>query len=105
MDKLVKQLLELMKLEYGKREFNNKVFDIVELESEVLRKSKVMLEEKNIKVEFENRNVEKYAEAMRTLAQNKELSSKYGKAGKERVENNFLSTQFCTNINTVIDSL
>ena len=54
MDKLVKQLLELMKLEYGKREFNNKVFDIVELESEVLRKSKVMLEEKNIKVEFEN---------------------------------------------------
>ena len=30
------------------------LFDIVELESEVLRKSKVMLEEKNIKVEFEN---------------------------------------------------
>ena len=56
-------------------------------------------------IEVENRNVEKYAEAMRTLAQNKELSSKYGKAGKERVENNFLSTQFCTNINTVIDSL
>ena len=52
MDKLVKQLLELSKLEYGKREFNNKTFDIVELEKEVIRKSKVMLEEKDIKIEF-----------------------------------------------------
>ena len=49
-------------------------------------------------IEVENRNVEKYADAMKTLAQNKELSLKYGKAGKERVENNFLSTQFCNNI-------
>ena len=49
-------------------------------------------------IEVENRNVEKYADAMRTLAQNKELSLKYGEAGKERVENNFLSTQFCNNI-------
>ena len=38
------------------------------------------------------------AEAMRILAQDKELSLKYGKAGKERVENNVLSTQFCNNI-------
>ena len=52
MDKLVKQLLELMKLEYGKREFNDKKFDIVEVEKEVIRKSKVMLEEKKIEVEF-----------------------------------------------------
>lgn len=52
MDKLVKQLLELMKLEYGKREFNNKEFNIVELEKEVIRKSKVMLDEQKIKVEF-----------------------------------------------------
>ena len=49
-------------------------------------------------IEVVNRNVEKYADAMRTLAQNKELSLKYGKAGKERVENHFLSTQFCGNI-------
>ena len=49
-------------------------------------------------IEVVNRNVEKYADAMRTLAQNKELSFKYGKAGKERVENHFLSTQFCGNI-------
>ncbi len=53
MDKLVKQLLELMKLEYGKREFNDSAFNIVEVEKEVIRKSKVMLEEKNVEVIFE----------------------------------------------------
>ena len=53
MDKLVKQLLELMKLEYGKREFSNANFNIIELISEVIRKSKVMLEEKNIEVRFD----------------------------------------------------
>lgn len=53
MDKLVKQLLELMKLEYGKREFNDSEFNIVELEKEVVRRSKVILEENNIQVEFE----------------------------------------------------
>ena len=53
MDKLVKQLLDLMKLEYGKREFNDKKFNIVELEKEVVRKSQVMLEEKQIKVKLE----------------------------------------------------
>ena len=55
MDKLVKQLLELMKLEYGKREFNDTKFNIVELEKEVVRKSQVMLEEKGIEVKFETR--------------------------------------------------
>ena len=50
MDKLVKQLLELMKLEYGKREFTDTQFNIVELEKEVIRKSKVMLEEKGVEV-------------------------------------------------------
>ena len=52
MDKLVKQLLELMKLEYGKREFNDTEFNIVELEKEVVRKSKVMLQEKEVEVRF-----------------------------------------------------
>ena len=52
MDKLVKQLLELMKLEYGKRQFNDKKFNIVEVEKEVVRKSKVMLEEKKVKIEL-----------------------------------------------------
>ena len=53
MDKLVKQLLELMKLEYGKREFQNANFNITELIQEVIRKSKVMLEENNIEVRMD----------------------------------------------------
>lgn len=52
MDKLVKQLLELMKLEYGKREFNNTDFDIVDLIKEVLRKCDVMIKEQNIEAEL-----------------------------------------------------
>lgn len=51
MDRLVKRLLELMKLEYGKMEFNNKEFNIVELENEILRKSQVMIEKENVKLE------------------------------------------------------
>ena len=60
MDKLVKQLLDLMKLEYEKREFNNKNFNIIELEKECIKKSKVVLDEKNIQIELndgENINV------------------------------------------------
>lgn len=52
MDKLVKQLLELMKLEYGKRDFNDTTFDIVEVEKEVVRKSKVILDEQKIEIKF-----------------------------------------------------
>lgn len=50
MDILVKKLLELIKIEYGALEFNNSEFDITELISEIIRKSQVMLDEKNIKV-------------------------------------------------------
>ena len=58
MDKLVRQLLELMKLEYGKREFNNEQFNICELIKEVIRKCNVMLEEHKIDtVKFEEKNV------------------------------------------------
>ena len=53
MDKMVKQLLELTKLEYEKREFNNVEFNIVELEKEIVRTSQVMLNEKDVKVEFD----------------------------------------------------
>ena len=53
MDKMVRQLIELTKLEYEKREFNNRNFNIVELEKEIVRTSKVMIEEKQTKVEFE----------------------------------------------------
>lgn len=51
MDGLVKRLLELMKLEYGKMDFNNKEFNIVELENEIIRKSEVIIEKENIKLE------------------------------------------------------
>ena len=53
MDKMVKQLLELTRLEYEKREFNNTTFNIVELEKEIVRASQVMLEEKDVEVQFE----------------------------------------------------
>lgn len=54
MDALVKQLLELMKLEYGKREFNNSNFNIVSLIQEVIMKCNMMLDENNIKVNFDS---------------------------------------------------
>ena len=54
MDTLVKQLLELMKLEYGKREFNNVQFNVVELVNEVIRKCDVMIKEKGAQIKFEN---------------------------------------------------
>ena len=63
MDKLVKQLLELTRLEYEKREFNNTVFDIVELEKEILRTSHVMIAEKNVQIQFNpNEKIYVYAD-------------------------------------------
>ncbi|MBR3697715.1 MAG: GHKL domain-containing protein [Clostridia bacterium] len=63
MDKLVKRLLELMKLEYGERKFNNKTFDLSEVINEVIRYSKVKLEEKEIEVEFnDNSQIKVYAD-------------------------------------------
>ena len=53
-------------------------------------------------IEVENRNVEKYAEAMEELAADKELRDKYGRAGKKRVEGNFLDSQFRENIRKVM---
>jgi len=65
MDKMVKQLLELTRLEYEKREFNNTIFNIVELEKEIVRTSQVMLEEKDVKVEFETDDkIEVFADDM-----------------------------------------
>ena len=52
MDALVKQLLELMKLEYGKRQFDDKEFDLVELINGVIQNCHVMLEDKKINVVF-----------------------------------------------------
>ena len=54
MDTLVKRLLELMKLEYGEKQFEDKEFNIIELIQEVIRKQKVILDEKQINVKIEN---------------------------------------------------
>ena len=56
MDKLVKQLLELMKLENEMRTFDNKPFNIVELEKEILRKTDVMIKEKGAEIRFNAEN-------------------------------------------------
>jgi signal transduction histidine kinase len=55
MDKLVKRLLELMKLEYDEKNFNDMNFDIVELINEIIRISKVKLEEEKIEVIFDEK--------------------------------------------------
>lgn len=52
MDIVVKKLLELMKLEYGKNAFNLTKFNISELIHEVIRKSKKMLDEEKININF-----------------------------------------------------
>ena len=52
MDTMVKELLELMKLEYGAKKINNSYFNITELIQEELRKYTVLLNENNIEVKF-----------------------------------------------------
>ena len=53
MDNMVKELLELNKLEYGGRIFNNQFFNILELIGEELRKYTVMIKENNIDIKFD----------------------------------------------------
>ena len=53
MDKMVKELLELMKLEYGAKKFNDELFNITELINEELRKYTVLLNENNIETKFD----------------------------------------------------
>ena len=53
-------------------------------------------------IEVENRNVVAYANAIRNVSTNKELKVKYGQAGRKRVMNNFLSSQFCENIKDIL---
>ncbi len=56
-------------------------------------------------LEVENGNSEKYAEAIRLLADNEEMRLNYGRAAKIRVEHNFLLENFRENINNLIDKL
>lgn len=55
-------------------------------------------------IEVENRNAEKYADAIEKLAADKVLREKYGKSAKKRVVNIFLSTQFCSNIKKLFEA-
>ena len=45
---------------------------------------------------------ESYTEAMKKIATDKELRVKYGRAGKKRIEENFLDSQFRENIRNVM---
>ena len=56
-------------------------------------------------IEVPNRDIEKYAEAMKGLANDEKLRARMGAAGKKRVEENFLDSQFKDNILRVIDEL
>ena len=53
MDKMVKELLELMKLEYGAKKANNSLFNITELINEEIKKYTVLLNENKIEVKFD----------------------------------------------------
>ena len=53
-------------------------------------------------IEVENRNVEKYAEALRGLAKDENARRRYGEAGKKRVVENILDRQFSDNIRNAI---
>lgn len=57
MDIVVKKLLELMRLEYGKNALTLTKFDISELIREVIRKSTKVLEEDKILIEFNDEQV------------------------------------------------
>lgn len=57
MDIVVKKLLELMRLEYGKNAFNLTRFDISELIREVIRKSTKVIEDEGITVKFDDKEV------------------------------------------------
>ncbi len=63
MDEMVKKLLELMKLEYQERKFNDVEFDLTELIKEEIRRNTVVLKEDDILVEFDdNKKIMVYAD-------------------------------------------
>ena len=56
MDKLVKRLLELARLENEDTKFNDTNFDIVELINGIITNYKVIMKDENIQIEFEEKN-------------------------------------------------
>lgn len=63
MNQMVLKLLELMKLEYNERKFNDREFNLNELILEEIKRETVVLNEKNIKITYnENKNLIAYAD-------------------------------------------
>lgn len=56
-------------------------------------------------IEVPNRDVKAYADALKKLAKAPGLRKQMGAAGKKRVEENFLNTQFKDNILRVVDTM
>lgn len=56
-------------------------------------------------IEVENRNVKKYAEAIKELSADDEMRKKYGAAAQERVKCNFMMAQYRENILECVDAL
>ncbi len=56
-------------------------------------------------IEVENRNVEKYAEAIKELANNEDLRKLYGYNAKERIHSTYTRKQFTDILNTIIKEL
>lgn len=56
MSDLTKDLLDLSRLEYGKNELSIEKFNITELVSNTLKKNELLFKEKNVHVEFDNKD-------------------------------------------------
>ena len=56
-------------------------------------------------IEAPNRDVKAYADALKKLAADENMRAKMGAAGKKRIEENFLNTQFKGNILRVINGM
>lgn len=56
-------------------------------------------------IEVPNKDVEKYAEALRRLGADEELRKNLGVSGKKRVEENFMDAQYRNNIQQVVSNV
>lgn len=62
MDNIVKELLELMKIEYQEMPLNDTKFNLTKLIKEEIKRQTVILQDKNINVEFDDKKYQVYAD-------------------------------------------
>lgn len=62
MDNIVKELLELMKIEYQQLPLNDTKFNLTDLIQEEIKRQTVILQDKKITVEFDEKNIQVYAD-------------------------------------------